>query len=147
MGGSITMTERKPPGLSWESWIDRQIREAEERGAFADLPGAGKPIPDLDKPFDELWWVKAKLQREGLSYLPPSVALRKEAHDALEAAARAKSEAEVRELIGEVNEKIRDANRKGIRGPSLMLMPFDPDAVVRDWRARRSQENSPPAET
>jgi DnaJ-like protein len=147
MGGSITMTERKPPGLSWESWIDKQVREAEERGAFADLPGAGKPIPDLDKPFDELWWVKAKLKREGLSYLPPSVALRKEAYDALEAAARAKSEAEVRELIAKVNEKIREANRKGIRGPSLMLMPFDADEVVRGWRARRSQEESPPAES
>ena len=80
------MTDRKPHGLSWESWIDKQIREAEERGAFADLPGAGKPIPGLDKPFDELWWVKDKLRREGLTYMSPSVALRKEAHDALEAA-------------------------------------------------------------
>lgn len=35
------MSERKPPGLSWESWIDKQIREAEERGAFANLrPGS-----------------------------------------------------------------------------------------------------------
>ena len=44
------MTERKPPGVSWESWIDRQIREAEERGAFADPrgwqadPGSGQAI-------------------------------------------------------------------------------------------------------
>ena len=134
------MTERKPPGLSWESWIDKQIREAEERGVFEDLPGAGKPIPGLDKPFDELWWVKAKLQQEGLSYMPPSVALRKEAHDALEAASHAASEAEVRELIGDINEKIREANRRGIRGPSLMLMPFDVDQVVRNWREQRSRE-------
>jgi hypothetical protein len=49
------MTARKPPGVGWESWIDKQIREAEERGEFEDLPGAGQPIPDLDKPFDELW--------------------------------------------------------------------------------------------
>ena len=55
------MTARKPPGVGWESWIDKQIREAEERGEFEDLPGAGQPIPDLDKPFDELWWVKNKL--------------------------------------------------------------------------------------
>ncbi len=27
-------------------------------------------------------WVKRKLRREGLSYLPPSLALRKEAHEA-----------------------------------------------------------------
>jgi hypothetical protein len=60
------MTERKPAGVPWESWIDRQIRRAEERGEFDDLPGAGRPIPDLDKPFDELWWVKDKLRREGL---------------------------------------------------------------------------------
>ena len=134
------MTERKPPGLSWESWIDKQIRQAEERGAFENLKGAGRPIPDLDKPFDELWWVKAKLQREGLSYMPPSVALRKEAHDALEAASHAGSEAEVRELIGEVNEKILEANRKGVRGPSLMLMPLDVDQVVREWREHSRED-------
>ena len=38
------MTERKPPGTSWETWIDAQIRVAREQGAFDNLPGAGKPI-------------------------------------------------------------------------------------------------------
>ena len=133
------MTARKAPGSSWESWIDKQIREAEERGEFEDLPGAGKPIPDLDQPFDELWWVKSKLQREGLSYMPPSVALRKEAHDALEEVSRARSEAQVRRLVADINRKIREANRKGIRGPSLMLMPFDVERVVREWRGQRSR--------
>ncbi|WNI16501.1 DnaJ family domain-containing protein [Actinacidiphila sp. ITFR-21] len=42
------MTERKPPGVSFESWTDKQIREAEARGAFADLPGVGKPLPALN---------------------------------------------------------------------------------------------------
>ena len=128
------MTRRKPPGVAWESWIDRQVREAEERGEFEDLPGAGKPIPGLDKPFDELWWVKDKLRREGLTYMPPSVALRKEANDALAAASRANSEAEVRKIISEINEKIREANRKGIVGPPLMLVPYDVEQVVREWR-------------
>jgi hypothetical protein len=45
------MTEREPPGMRCEDWIERQIREAQERGAFDDLPGAGKPIPGLDRPF------------------------------------------------------------------------------------------------
>jgi hypothetical protein len=31
------MTEPKPPAKSWESWIDEQIREAQEAGAFAPL--------------------------------------------------------------------------------------------------------------
>lgn len=131
------MSERKPAGLTWESWIDRQVRQARERGEFDDLPGAGRPIPDLDKPFDELWWVKNKLREEGLSYLPPSVALRKEAHEALESASRASSEAEVRTTVGEINEKIRAANRGGIGGPSLMLVPYDVERVVREWRRRR----------
>jgi hypothetical protein len=39
------MTERKPPDLSFTSWIDRRINEAAERGAFDNLPGAGKPLP------------------------------------------------------------------------------------------------------
>ena len=138
------MTERKPPGLGWERWIDRQIREATERGEFENLPGAGKPIPDLDKPFDEMGWVKRKLQSEGLTYQPPSLALRKEAHDALEAASRASSEAEVQQIIENINQRIREANRKGIAGPSIMLVPFDIERVVKEWREQRQQDGRPP---
>src|ERR671924_901972 len=43
--GPICMTERKPPETSFTSWVDQQIAEAEKRGAFDNLPGAGKPIP------------------------------------------------------------------------------------------------------
>ncbi|OAI40032.1 molecular chaperone DnaJ [Actinobacteria bacterium SCGC AG-212-D09] len=135
------MTERRPPGIGRETWIDRQIRDAAERGEFDDLPGTGEPIPDLDKPFDELGWVKRKLRDEGLSYLPPSLALRKEAQAARDAAMRAGSEAEVREIIEAVNEDIRAANRSGIAGPAIMLMPLDVDRVVEKWRA--SREGSP----
>ncbi|GII85212.1 DUF1992 domain-containing protein [Sphaerisporangium siamense] len=134
--GASLMTERKPPGVSFESWIDRQISEAMERGEFDDLPGAGKPIPDIDKPYDELWWVKQKLRREGASMLPPTLVLRKEAEDALAAAARARSEAEAREIVEAVNEKIRKAIRTGLSGPPLNLMPFDVDRVAREWRER-----------
>jgi hypothetical protein len=134
------MTKRKPPGLSWESWIDRQIREATERGEFKDLPGAGEPLPDLDKPFDEMWWVKRKLRREGLTYLPPSLALRKEARDAVEAALKASSEAEVRQIIEGINKQIRDANKNGIAGPPLVLMPHDVERVVKEWREQHHRK-------
>jgi hypothetical protein len=128
------MTERKPPGLGWESWIDRQIRQATERGEFDDLPHTGEPLPDLDKPLDSLGWVKRKLEREGLTYLPPSAELRRDAHEALEKAANSHSEAEVRRIIEEINDRIRAANRNGIAGPSLPLRPFDVERVVREWR-------------
>src|SRR4029450_12410344 len=45
--------------------------------------GAGKPIPDLDKPHDELWWIKRKLRDEELASLPPTIALRKHAEEAM----------------------------------------------------------------
>jgi Domain of unknown function (DUF1992) len=133
------VTQRKPPGIRFESWIDRQIRQAAERGEFDDLPGSGAPLADLDKPYDEMWWVKRKLRNENLSYLPPSLALRKEAHEAVQGATRAESEAEVRERIEAINEKIRDAIRMGIRGPELPLIPVDVERIVREWRRARDE--------
>jgi len=131
------VTTRKPPGVNWETWIDRQIREASERGEFEDLPGKGKPIADLDKPHDENWWIRQKLQSEDLSYLPPSLALKKEADSALGVALSAKSESEVREILEQINEKIIRANRLGINGPSVALVRYDTERVLRDWQERR----------
>jgi hypothetical protein len=76
------------------------------------------------------------MQRENLSYLPPSLALRKEVEDGRAAASRAGSEAEVRRIVEALNDKIRAANRLGMSGPPLNLMTFDVDAVVHDCRAR-----------
>jgi hypothetical protein len=49
-----------------ESLIERRIREAIERGDLDDLPGAGKPIADLDQPEDELSWLRRWMKREGI---------------------------------------------------------------------------------
>ena len=133
------MTERKPPGVGFQSWVERQIQEAMERGEFDNLPGVGKPIADLDKPHDELWWVKDKLRRENLSYLPATLALRKEAEDALAAALRARSEAQVRRILAAINRKILDGNRKAASGPPLDLMPYDIERVVAGWRERQQR--------
>lgn len=133
------MTERKPPEVPHETWVERQIREAAERGEFDNLPGAGKPIPDLDRPRDDLWWIKQKMRREKLAYVPPTLALRKEAQDARGAAARAGSEAEVRRIMSDINDKIVEANRKPLAGPPLNLAPFDVERVVRDWRKRHAR--------
>ncbi|NYV77328.1 DUF1992 domain-containing protein [Streptomyces sp. UH6] len=131
------MTERKPPGVNFESWVDRQIREAEARGEFADLPGAGKPLPDLGAAHDDLWWVKRKMAREGLSVLPPALALRKEAEDAHEAALAAPTEGAARKILEDVNVKIRDMMYKPPPGPPLGRKPFDVEGVLAERRARR----------
>ncbi|MFJ3838424.1 DnaJ family domain-containing protein [Streptomyces sp. NPDC054904] len=131
------MTERKPPGVSFESFVDRQIREAEARGEFERLPGWGKPMASLDAPYDELWWIKGKMHREGFSSLPPALALRKEAEDALEAARAARTERQVRAVLTGVNEKIAAALRMPPPGPPLNLTEFDVEAVLAEWRAAR----------
>jgi hypothetical protein len=53
---------------------ENRIREAREEGAFDDVPGLGRPIPDIDEPYDPLGWVRrwlvrAKL-REAMTRLP-----------------------------------------------------------------------------
>ncbi|MFI9820831.1 DUF1992 domain-containing protein [Streptomyces sp. NPDC052013] len=132
------MTERKPPGVSFESFADKQIRDAEARGEFDRLPGAGKPLPrDVEGTYDELWWVKRKMAREGLSVLPPALALRKEAEDALEAALAAPSERIARKILTEINARIREMMFKPPPGPPLGKKPYDVEDVVRQWRERR----------
>ncbi len=135
MSHNRVVTRRKPPGTSFRSWIDRQVDDARDRGEFDELVGAGEPLPGLGRPYDEMWWVKQKLRRENLSYLPPSLALRKAANDALVEAAEAKSEAEVRRILAGINRQIVEANRKPSSGPPVMLVPFNVEAVVRRWRA------------
>ncbi|MFD3843107.1 DUF1992 domain-containing protein [Streptomyces sp. NPDC058642] len=133
------MTERKPPGVPFESWVDRQIQDAQGRGDFDRLPGAGEPLPaDLDSPYDELWWIRRKMAREGLAVLPPALALRKEAEDTLTAALAAPSERIVRKLITDVNVRIREMMFRPPPGPPLGKKPYDVEDVVRQWRERRA---------
>ncbi|WP_020575285.1 DUF1992 domain-containing protein [Actinopolymorpha alba] len=133
------MTERKPPGVSFETWVDKQIREATERGGFENLPGAGKPIADLDKPYDEVW-VTNHLRREGLSgeeILPTPLKLRKEVERLPETVRRLRSEQAVRAAVDELNQRINDWLRIPV-GPPVRLAPVDADRIVDQWRADRA---------
>ena len=130
------MTDRKPPGVRWETWIDRQVREAQERGDFDGLPGAGKPLPDLDRRDDD-WWLKRMLQREGVTVTPPTIAIRVEVEQALEQVVGAEDEEHVRAILAAINEKVRRINRLGAAGPPSTVMPLDVEEVVARWREGR----------
>jgi hypothetical protein len=132
------MTERKPPGITWESWIDRQIRVGMENGAFDALPGRGKPLRDLDRPRDEMWWVRDKVRRENVTHVPPTVQVRRELDAALAAIAAAPSEAAVRDIVARINERVRWVNSRPVEGPPSTVAPLDADAEVAAWRAGRS---------
>ena len=53
------------PVPRYESFQERLIREAIERGEFDGLKGFGKPLP-LKNPHDPDWWIKDKIERERL---------------------------------------------------------------------------------
>ena len=131
------MTERKPAAQSFESFVERQIKEAQERGEFEALPGAGKPLPGLDKPYDELWWVKNLMEREQLSVLPPALELKRDVEQGLERAFALSNEAGVRQAVKLLNLKICQANRAAHAGPATSLHTLEADEVVRQWRKRK----------
>jgi hypothetical protein len=134
------VTARRPSSQQRETWIDRQIRQAQERGEFDGLRGAGEPIADLDRPHDDLWWVRKKLREENFSYLPPTLQLRREVEVAEAAIDRARSAREVREVVTAINARIRHVNRTDVTGPPSTVMMLDEEETVRAWRERRSDD-------
>jgi hypothetical protein len=124
----------------YESSIDRQLREAAERGEFDNLAGTGKPLPDHGKEYDDDWWVKDWLQREGATsgVIPPSLALRREVEDLDAIVDRLRTETEVRDRVDGLNARIHQARVGMMDGPPVLLPPLDPDTVVAGWRERRA---------
>jgi len=136
------MTERKPPGMSFTSWIDQQISEAQQRGAFDNLPGAGKPLPKRREADDGQDWLREYVRREGVSpdeLLPAPLKLRKEIERLAEDAPGMPSEQKVREAAGELNRRIL-AWRRIPLGPPIFVPLVNTEAMVTRWR-----EAHPPA--
>ena len=48
----------------WDTWIDRAIRAAQQRGEFDDLPGAGKPLKIYSNPLAPEWDAASGLLNE-----------------------------------------------------------------------------------
>ena len=130
------MTERKPAGQSFTSWIDQQIQEAQDRGAFDDLPGAGKPLPQHPDD-DGQRWLREYLRREGVSadeMLPTPLKLRKERARLLESVPGMESEAEVADAVSELNLRIAEWRRIPL-GPAIFVPLLDKDELLGQWRA------------
>ena len=121
---------------TWERYVERLIREAQEDGEFDRLP-RGKPLPLTGGPPPEGWWAKEKLRRENLSDLPASLAIRHEAERTVAEAMRETDERLVRERLDALNAKIRRLNATHVAGPPTTLAPLDVDALMARWRERR----------
>ncbi len=121
-------------GVQYESWIDRQIREATERGEFDNLPGAGKPL-NLDP--DEDWWIKAKLAREDLgALLPGPLMLRREVERIQDTLADVQRESVAREVLDDLNARIREYYLRPGPGPRINVRLVDVEAELDAWRRR-----------
>ena len=138
------MTERKPPGMPFETWVDNQISRSIARGDFEHLPGAGKPLPNLDREETAYDWALAKARREGVdtaAMLPPGLALRRERDGLPARAERLTSEAEVRALAEDYNARV-EAFWRQPQPSRWSPVPglADVESLVVGWR-----ENRPPA--
>src|ERR1700742_895075 len=133
------MTDRKPQGMSFPSWIDQQVADAERRGVFDDLPGAGKPLNlrpgAADGDYGQAW-LRDYARREGVAaeeMLPTPLRLRREMERLAETAGEFRSEAEVREAAADLNRRIVEWRRIPL-GPTIHVRLLNAADLVARWR-------------
>lgn len=130
------MFEKRKP-INWTSVAEDQIRQAQAAGEFDHLPGFGQPIPGIDEPYDENWWVKEKLRREQISALPPALEIARDKELSLAAIAKLDSGSEVHRKLAALNERIHRAHFSCSWGPSCSTLPVDVQEFVQQWRSTR----------
>jgi hypothetical protein len=141
------MTERKPPQMKFSTWIDQQVADAERRGVFDDLPGAGKPLPIKPGASDGDYgqqWMLDYARREGVpaeEMLPTPLRLRREMERLAETAGEFSTEAEVREAAAELNRRIVEWRRIPV-GPPIHVRLVSADDLVARWRAAARQREA-----
>lgn len=116
----------------FESIADRRIREARRAGLFDNLPGVGKPIPDLGQERPPGWWANRvmKAERDEMRYQD----LKKLVDSAMPALWRLESEANLTAKVGELNDLVDTYNSWT---SFLRLEPLDLGEVTRTWRRLR----------
>jgi hypothetical protein len=143
------MTERKPPGMSFETWVDGQISRGLARGDFDGLAGAGKPLSRAALDETGYEWVLAKARKENLDVfgmLPPGLALKKEREDLPRRAESLPSAAAVRALAEDYNARVeafwrRPQESRWSPVPGLA----DVDALVAGWELTHPAPEPAPA--
>lgn len=130
-----------PEGVA--SWVEKQIREATERGEFDNLPGAGKPLALADSD-DPDWWIRAKMARENLAtsdLVPSVIALRREAETYPAALLEFSREDDVRAVLRDYNRRVVEDIKRPTFGPTVPVVAprIDVEAMVGRWRDLRAE--------
>jgi hypothetical protein len=124
---------RKPPNRidehgqrqvapTWESLVDRQIREAMEDGRFDDLPHQGEPLPVEDETYAGEWALAFRMLRNA-GVAPPWIEADKEVREllarrdalvdragGLSSLGRERDRAALERLVGQINAAVARLN-------------------------------------
>ena len=141
------MTQRKPSGMTFESWVEQQIRRAEDEGAFEGLSLAGKPLPRRDREKSSYEWALEWAKREEADVagmLPTGLALRKEREELPARIARQTSEVAVRALVEAHNARVDQYYRRPVEGVWVPVGMADVEELVDGWRRDRPAAPPPP---
>ncbi|AND17347.1 DUF1992 domain-containing protein [Rathayibacter tritici] len=120
-------------------FVETAIQLAIRRGDVDDLPGSGKPLPDLGAAHDPDWWIRRKIERENLTGIGPAAfLLRSEDRTLHERLDRLHREDEVRAELADFNTRVIEARRQLLGGPPVVTPLRDVDAEVTAWSERRA---------
>lgn len=127
-----------------QSWVDQSIAHAERQGAFADLPGAGKPLRDVDTRTDPDWWVRGLVEREQLDLseaMPGVMQLRREKAGFPGSLVDLADEAAVRTRLEDFNERVLADRRRPYAGSGSppVVGRVDVEEVLQEWRRLRAE--------
>ncbi|MGB3187254.1 MAG: DUF1992 domain-containing protein [Ornithinimicrobium sp.] len=126
-----------------DNWVEHSIKQAQRRGDFDNLPGAGKPLSPMDHPNDPDWWLRSLIQRERIDLvaaLPGPMALRRERATYPEALADISDEERVRGILMDFNERVLADRRRPVATANSPVVAgrIDVEAMVERWRELRA---------
>ncbi|MFC5930448.1 DUF1992 domain-containing protein [Cryobacterium melibiosiphilum] len=120
-------------------YVEMAIQQAIRRGEFDNLPGAGKPLANLEHGYDPDWWIRQKIEREKITGLgPPALTLRTENAELDARLDRAPSESAVTGILTDFNARVVAARRQLQGGPPVVTPTRDVAEQVVLWRERRA---------
>lgn len=120
----------------WVAKAEAEIRAAQERGEFDNLPGMGKPLPGRNVPYDESWWITSFLRRQDVPadlLLPAPLLLREKIEQLPDEVRDLPTEESVRAYVADLNAQVL-AWLRNPTGPRVVVRPVNVDETVRRWR-------------
>ncbi len=128
--------------IAWMKLVERRIKEAEEQGAFDNLPGKHKPIKleDYGNMPDDLRLAYKILKNAGC--LPPELQLRKDIRRMEDLLEHISDEKEAYRLIKEINFRIMKLNMMGKRSPMLEENQVYYKKVLEKIRQKRQEKKN-----